>query len=382
MVNHHKKNSKLTFFREGLRIFSRNIVVKIFGLEKYPGNDEDICREIIRSCYDYKKKYFRTSAGNYKAFYSRDFGWCVESLMRLGYTKEIHNTLEYALKCYSKNDEITVAISREGVAYNFPDIYSPDSTAYLFRSLRIVKSKKLINIYRKFLDKEIVRFEDNVIDKDSGMIKKEIFSGMRDYAICKASCYDMIMACMLCEEIEKINELMGKEFLRNTLKKYDLKKKLIKYYWTGTYFRDGLQTKLCSGHANVYPYLLDIITDKSMLKSSLRNIQRNNLDKPFPLKYGYDKNTRFIPLEFFAKNWEKDTIWTMLGMAYIQILSKIDKKKAQDELIIYKKNVEYSKGFIELYENTGKHYTSLFYTSDNSMLWAAIYLNLKNELKI
>jgi len=381
MVNYPKNNSKITFLKEGLRIFSRNIKVKFKGLEKYSGNDKEICLEIIRLCYDDKKRYYRTSAGNYIAFYSRDFGWCIDSLIRLGHSKDIGNTLEYALKCYAKNGGISVAISREGIPYNFPDIYSPDSVAYMFRSLRIVKNKMLLKRYRQFLNGEIERFENNVIDKDTGIVKKEVFSGMRDHAVCKASCYDMIMACMLYDEVEKINEFMGKGFLDNVLKRYDLKKNLIKQYWTGKYFRDSIDTELCSGHANVYPYFLGVINDKDMLKSSIKSIQKNGLDKPFPLKYGYDNDTKFISLEFFAKDWEKDTVWVMLGMAYIDILSRIDKNAAIAILDNYKKNIEQDKGFTEVYDRNGAPYKSLFYTSDNSMLWASMYLDMDKRLK-
>jgi len=354
------ENPKHILLKEAFRIFSRNIKTKIKGLEIYSGNDEEICKSIINSCYDSKNKYFQASAGNYKAFYARDFGWCIESLMRLGYAKEIHNTLEYALNRYSQYSGISVAISCEGIPYNFPNVYSADSTAYMFRCLRISKSKDIILKHRKFLNKEIAKFEENVIDKDSGMVKSEVFSGMRDHVMCKASGYDMIMACMLCNEIDSINKSMGDGFLNNTLKNYDLEHKLIKHYWTGKYFRDGIGKELCSGHTNVYPYYLRIINDRNMLKSSIKSIQENMLDKPFPLKYGYDNTTKFIALEFFTRDWEKDTVWALLK---------------------YKRNIEKYKGFTELYTNKGTPYKSLFYSSDNSMLWASMYLDLKHRLK-
>jgi len=382
MKNRHNNSSKITFLREGLRIFYRNIKVKIRGLERYSGDDEEICQNIINSCYDSKKGYFRASSGNYIAFYSRDFGWCIDSLIRLGYEKEVEKTLEYALRYYSNSGSIHVAINREGIPYNFPDVYSPDSVAYMFRSLRISKSRRLLKRYRSFLDSELKKFEINVIDKDKGIVKEETFSGMRDHVICKASCYDMIMACMLCDEVEKINKIMGEGFLNNILKKYDLKKNLMKYYWSGRYFKDAPNSDLCSGHSNVYPYFLGLIDDQNMIKSSMKNIQSNKLDKPLPLRYGHDDKTKFIALEFFAKDWEKDTAWAMLGMAYIDVLYDVDKKRAKDEILKYQNNIESNKGFVELYDHKSRPYKSLFYTSDNSMLWASMYLDLKNRMKI
>jgi hypothetical protein len=373
---------------EGLRMFWQNIIIKTKGFKKFSGTEEEICKNIIDGCYDYKKKYFRASMQNYPLFYSRDFGWIIESLISIGYKKEVKNTLAYVLKIYSSNSRITVAINPSGKPFDFPDIYSPDSVAYMFRSLRVAKAKNLISKYACFLNNEIRRFESEVIDKDKGIVKNKVFSGMRDYAINSRSCYDMTMACMLCEEIRKINKLLGKHLLINTLSKHNLKNNLIKHYWTGKYFRNAIGDNSCTGHANVYPYWLDIITDKRFMKSSLHEMQSRLFDKPLPLKYENKTNPKkdFIALEFFVKdwndgtNWEYDTVWSMLGMAYIQILSKIDRNSAAKHLQAYKRLIE-KYGFIEVYNNDTKPFSSLFYSSDNTMIWAAMYLNYKFELK-
>jgi hypothetical protein len=366
--------------REGFKIFSRNIAVKLNGFKQYSGSDEDICKAIIDSCYDNKKQYFRASSGNYTVFYARDLGWCIESLMNLGYDTEIHNTLRYALKIYYKNQGITVAINDLGKTFNFPNIYSPDSVAYFFRALRIAKEKDLIYQYKEFLNREVKVFESKVIDLD-GMLKNKHFSGMRDHVKSYGLCYDMIMACMLCDEIELLNKMCKETVINNPLKKYALKSKLNKYYWNGNYFIDGLTDEYCSGHANTYPYFVNVVTDIGKLKSSIRSIKENGLDKPFPLKYGYSKNTKFIWQEMLAPDWEKDTSWVMLGLAYIQIVSKVDKTKAREYLNQYKKLILKNRAFIELYSGD-KPYTSLFFCADDSMLWASMYLDLKKKLKV
>jgi len=365
--------------REGLRIFSRKINVNANGWKKYPGNDKEICKEIINRCYDSKNRYFRTSVGNYTFFYARDFGWCTEPLINLGYKKEVDSTLKYALKIYEKDGQITVAINDKKKAFNFPEIYSPDSVAYIFRSLRIAKSRRLIEKYSKFLNVQVKEFEREVL-KDDGMLLARNFSGMRDYIRETRLCYDMTMACMLCDEINRINDMMGHTVIDNVLKKHNLKSKLLKNYWNGKYFIDGPNDKYCSGHANTYPYYLDVISDRKMLKSSIKSMQDANLDKPFPLKYGYSKNTKFIWLNIFAKDWEKDTMWAMLGMAYINIIMRVDKDKAALHIEQYKKNILNNHCFIEVYSGFGP-YKSSFYAADDSMLWASMYLDLKNKLK-
>jgi hypothetical protein len=367
-----------SILREGIKIFNRNIKVKISGFKKYSGTDMEICRKIIFDCYNREKQCFMASHGNYKVFYSRDFGWCIESLLNLGYKIEVENTLKYVMNVYSKNGKITVAINDKDRPYNFPNVYSPDSVAYLYRSLRIAKSKNLVKEHQEFLNDQIRIFEREVLDK-SGTLRKKHFSGMRDYINNTNLCYDMIMACMLCDEIDRINKMMEKIFISNVLKKYDLKNQLIKQYWNGKYFNDSLEDKYCSGHANTYPYFLNVIADKGMLRLSLWSIQDHKLDKPFPLKYGHSAKTKFIWSEVFVKNWEKNTVWAMLGLAYIEVLSRIDKSKALEHLEQYKQNILRNHCFIELYSEN-KPYKSLFYSADDSMLWASMYLNLKNKL--
>lgn len=361
--------------REGWRIFKRNIKVKFSGFEKVNGTDEEICKSIVDSCWT--GKYFSTCPKNgHYGFYCRDFGWCIQSLINLGYKKEVDKTLEYALCIFEKHNRIFVSINPSGEPFNFPNIYSPDSVAYTFRSLRINGNKKLIEKYQKFLNSEANKFKDMCID-DSGIIKKEHFSGMRDYAVVKGSCYDMIMACMLDDEINRINKLMKRELIENPFKEFDLKKNLKDKFWD----RDGFYDYKDSvyGHNNVYPYFLNVINEKDMLKMSIKKVQTAKLDNPLPLKYeSNNKHAKFIWQEIFVSGWEKHTSWAMLGMAYIDVLSRIDKKRAKECLLQYKKLIE-QYGFVEVY-NGLKPYQSLFYASETRMIWASMYLDLKKRL--
>ena len=361
--------------REGWRIFKRNIKIKFSGFEKFSGSDEEICRKIIDSCWN--GRYFSTCpAGGHYGFYSRDFGWCVESLIRLGYKNEVDKTLDYALSIFEKDDGISVSINPSGKPFNFPNIYSPDSVAYIFRSLRISKNKVLILKYKDFLNTEAKRFCDTCIG-DDGLIRKEHYSGMRDYAIINGSCYDMIMACMLDDEINKINKFMKKVLIKNPFYGLDLKKNLIYKFWNGKYFYDN--DGVVYGHNNVYPYFLDVIREKKMMNSSLKAVHEVKLDDPLPLKYESDnKNTEFIWQEIFVNGWERHTSWTMLGMAYIDVLSRADKRKAISHIEQYKKLIE-ENGFVEVYDGL-KPYQSLFYAAETRMLWAAMYLDLKKRL--
>lgn len=368
----------MSLIKEGLRIFLRSGKISFSGFKKYSGTDEEICKNIIDRCYDKEKKFFRTSLGNYPEFYSRDFGMCCELLSKSGYEDKVIKTLEYAMKNFDKSNKITVLITPDDKPINFPDIYSPDSVAYLFRSLRISDAEKLVIKHKEFLNKEIKKFEQTVID--GGIVKKEHFSGMRDHAIVKSSTYDMIMACMLCDEIDKINKIMNKKILYNRLKKYDLKKNLIKHYWNGIYFKNSIDDDSFVSHNNVFPYWLDVIKDKKSLASSINEIQKRDLDKPFPLKYIAEKSDKgFVWQNIFVKNWETDKIWGFLGMPYIKILSSINKNKAKQHLKQYEGLIE-KNGFVEVYDNY-EPFKTFFFASDTDMIWACMYLELKNKIK-
>ncbi len=370
---------------EGLRMFKRKMRVACAGFEKYPGTDHTICNAIIDDCWNAEKQYFQTSAkkdSNYPEFYARDFGMCAEALCNIGHAQRVIKTLEYAAAKYRAQGAITVLITPKGKCINFPDIYSPDSVAYFFRSLRIAKARKIIVAYHAFLNAEIAKFEQKVIDESRGIVRRAQFSGMRDHAIVYASCYDMIMACMLSSEIEKINRMMSKTVLVNTLKKYPLQKNLLKYYWNGNYFRNSPDDDTLTAHCNVFPYWLSVITDRQMMRQSIKAIQNGGLDQPFPLRYEKGKGSgKFIWQEFFVQGWEADAHWTFLAMPYIKVLAMIAPSSAQDALHQYTQLIAAHHAFIEVYTRNKKPYSSPFFAAETRMLWAAMYLDLKKEIE-
>ena len=365
---------------EAIRMFGRNIRVKLKGYPKYIGNDEEICKRIIEDCYDHERKYLRTTSktGNYPLFYARDFGMCSEALVRLGYKGKVIRTLEYAMDIYSAHDDITVAIDPIGKTFNFPNIYSPDSVAYLFRALRASQDARLVSRYSRFLNKEILNFEDKVIDKSLGIVNDRHFSGMRDHVIVRRSCYDMIMACMLESEIEKINRMMKKPLLVNPLKKYDLRKNLVKHYWNG-YFKNSPNDSSITSHCNLFPFWLGIIEDRKMRKLALEAIEKEGLLKPLPAKYSNSKQD-FIWQEIFVPNWESRAVWSWLGMVYIDLMFDINRKKTRLQLKRYSELIE-KHGFVELYDENLLPFQSFFFCADNSMIWASMYLDRKKRLE-
>jgi len=168
--------------------------------------------------------------------------------------------------------------------------------------------------------------------------------------------------------------------LYNPFKGYDFKKIIKDKFWTGNYFLDDISgLDYVSGDANVFPYWTGLFDSKKMIKLSLDAIQKDGLDKPFPLKYTKEKVGKYLLLNsILVPNYEGNAIWTNLGQCFIDVVKKIDKEKSGEYLGQYIKNVEKYKNYLEVFNPDGTPYRALFYYSDEAMLWSA---NLLDSMK-
>ena len=344
--------------------------MKRLGVKRYKGSAQDICSAIVKDCWN--GRFFQTSTGHFCQFYTRDFGWCTEPLMKLGYAKEVQKTLGYALGSFASNGRITTAISPDGRPFDFPGL-SPDSLAYLIRSLRISHSHELIKQYKAFLNKEIERYHKAVFDNNLGLVRKKNFSSIKDYAKRYSSTYDNVMMAMLSEELKKIG------ILDNPLKSINLKKNIRNDLWQGSYFCDDMKKKpFVTGDANVFPFWSGVFTEKNMLKSAIAGIQEAGLDFPFPLKYSQNalKANNMILQEIFVKGYEQDAIWAHMGPIYISLIKRIDKNKFWGHIEQYRRIIKKHGNYLEVFTCSGEPYKSPFYYADEGMLWASMFLEL------
>jgi hypothetical protein len=358
----------LIYLSEAWRIFKRSRNVKKEGVKRYKGNARSICKQIVKDCWN--GRYFQVSTGHFCEFYVRDFGWCVDSLIKLGYQEEVKKTLEYALKIYSEQG-LKTTITPKGEAVDI-FTYAPDSLAFLIRSLRVLGDKELIERYKDFLVEEINKFYEFVIEKETGLIRSDkYFSSIKDEAKRRSSCYDNIMAAVLSNELNKLK-------LHNPLKKYDYKKIIRHMFWNGEYFVDDLKgnKEIIAGDANVFPFWTEVFDDKEMLKLCIEKIQSSGLDKPFPLKYTKDIPKNFNFISWFVPNYEGNCIWMHIGLMYIKIVREIDSEKAKEYINEYTKLIEKYGNFLEVFNSDGTPFRSRFYYADEGMLWCSNYLTL------
>ncbi len=353
--------SPLTYLTEGTRIFLNGMKRRVKH-DTYEGNAKEICLQIVAECWN--GQYFQTSVNNFPQFWTRDFGWCAESLTKLGFEKEVHKTITYALSIFSRYKKTFTTITPSGKPYDFPN-ESVDSLPWLIHAIAV--SNYNFEPYTYFLEKEISRYMNQIIDRTSGLVRSDKqFSSMKDFSIRESSCYDNSMIALLKKDLQVLK-------LKNPFK-WDYQELLIKTFWNGMYFYDDLNhTHYLAGDAQVFPFLT--INDSEKLKLVIHHIKENNLDQPFPLKYT-KKRTKYIPQEIFLRNYESHAIWTHMGPIYMKLVKEVNPQLFTFYHQQYTQMIEKHKNYLEVFTKDGKPYQSPFYYCDSGMLWAANYLTL------
>lgn len=345
---------------------------KINGFDRHTGNHKEICRKIIDKCWN--DGYFQVSTGHFKEFYTRDFTFCCEHLIRLGHRKKVIKTIDYALSRFRKLGRMTSTINTKGKPIDI-FTYSAESLPFMLRCIRLSKANHLLKKYNDFLEKETRYYYDCVFDKKTGLVQKKVFSSMKDNSLRESSCYDNCMLGLLKEELSKAK-------LPNPFKHHDIKKKIKDNYWNGTYFLDTPTTDHVAGDANTFPYWTGLFTSKKMIRSSIETLQEEGLDFPFPLRYTKVplKGEARFPLNILLPDYETNTIWAHLGLCYIEVVRNYDKRLAKDYLSRYKGLIEKHKNFLEIYWPDGSPFKTPLYCADHNMLWASMYLNMIGRL--
>ena len=351
-------------------MFKRRIRISQHGIPKYPGSPKQICSTIVKNCF--KGEYFQVSTGHFSEFYMRDFGICVEALLKLGYNREVEKTLQYCLNIYSKNNKITTTITPDN---NPLDVfaYAPDSLAFLLYSIRASNNNYLAEVYRPFLESQLTLYYEQVLTENGLVNPRKHFSSMKDNAHTESSCYNNCMSFMIQREAKNLK-------FDFDFKKTNFKKIIMDNFWQNNFFREELHGSHVSGDANTFPFWCGVLESKTKFKLCLHEVQRVGLDRPFPLQYARQefKRQQLRFLNIFAPDYEGSTNWVHLGLCFMDIVKKYDKKLLKQYLNEYTGNIQKYQNFLELFNDDGTPYKTLFYHADDSMLWASKYLDLLN----
>lgn len=359
---------------EGIRFFKRSLKVRRKGIVRQGDTAQEICKNITERCWN--GKFFQTSLGHFCQFWTRDFGWCAKSLVKLGHRAKVQKTLDYALSIFSKKGQICTTITPKGKPFDFPN-FAPDSLAMMLHSLSVSDSKALIKKHWAFLQEQINSFYDIVIDKNTGLVRSDRhFSSIKDYAKRRSSCYDNCMVSMVSGYASSLG-------FCNPLKGYDNEKILMKNFWKETHFVDDLSGRdFITGDANIFPFWSGSIHSMEMQSKAVETIRKYGLDMPIPLRYYHQsiKEQDMLSIEAFAKNYERDTVWLHLGMLYLEMIKSLDKDLARRYADAYRNLISTCGTFPEILNEDLTLYKSPFYFSDEGMLWASIFLVLENDL--
>ncbi|MFH1400116.1 MAG: hypothetical protein ABIH41_01230 [Nanoarchaeota archaeon] len=360
-----------TLASEGMRMLARRIRIASTGRRRYGGDWKHICGKIIEDCYD-PKGHYNVSDGHFTQFYTRDFGMIAESLVNLGHAKRVQKTLEYALSRFSTQGKVTTQIAPSGAAL---DSFGPaaDSLPMLIHGLMVSDQKELLEAYRPFLEAEVQRYFEMFFSKKTGVKRNTYVSSIRDQYTRDAACYSVSMMGMLSRDLT----LLG---WRNPLRGVDFPALLMKQYWMGKAFSEDLTHKEPSGDANTFPFWCGVITDPKIRRTALASVHAMGLDDPWPLKYNVDDPEReFWWARIISPNYEGNTIWMHLGLCYMTVLAKTDTSLFRRHLDTYISLVKKHKNFLEVYTPDGRPYQTLLYTTDESMSWCAILLDLARK---
>jgi len=388
-----------------------------------------------------KNNYLYTG-GHYTDFYVRNLGTFANKLISpkaatnanqwLDRVKLMTRSTEVALSVFQSYDQITTTIVQlENGKYVPINIYAApsDSLPSLLKildqlnninqqktpfPLSLDEQKELDTIadqantmlqkYRTFLKAQSELYVNSYTDTQTKLIKEDIvLSGIKDSWIRKSSFYDNVMLYSVYNLNSKLN------IHSDWNKKADeVKKTLLQNRWgeQSGIFYDEIPSQSCNPESKdiCIPFfsadqliavemgMLDPneTNDKTYLEKIIKYIQKNNLDKPFPLKTTEIRipKKEHLPVRILAPNYTGTTIWSYWGMIYIDLLSTIgtiDKNddyltQAKSDLNKYNQNIVEYKGFPELYAPNGQKYQLPFYRSVNDMVWGIYFLYLENQI--
>jgi len=358
------------YLKWAIRALNRSIRVRLLNFRRYEGDAYHICKSVLKDCWN--GKYFTAGTGHFARFWTRDFGLYVDDLVRNGYRKKVHQTLEHVLPIFARQKRITTTIFDHNRAHDVFS-YSPDSLALLVHSIKAARAYHLVDEYRDFLRSEVRKFHHLVLDPERGIVRLDRpFTTLKDNVHRISSMYNNTMMAMLARDLWDVG-------LENPFRGYNFRQILHDTFWTGRYFRDDLSgDDYVSGDANTIPFWAGIFGDPQMKRLAVDSMHEAGLADPFPLRY---TNFRMPQKEnalvkFFLPNYQGDNPWTIIAPMFIRLTSQVYPERAREYIEQYRRIIERDRTLLELFHSDGNPFRTLVYFAEEGMLWASGFLDL------
>lgn len=313
-------------------------------------------------------------------FYIRDIGLAAPGLMYMGMAKELERCMTVALQVWEQAGRVTTSINDKLRAVDVFE-YGADSLSLLLRTLRLLGSNDLVRRYETFLNDAIQHYKETVFDPQSALVREDrSLSTTKDNTIRPSPLYANINMLLLQHEIGRLRDVGHK--LVDPLKEYDTMGAVMERFWMAkkNSFRDALGHEYVAADQIFAPYLR-VFHDEPRVSHMLDSIVSEGLADPLPLKYTQAPKpaTEHRLLSFMASNYQGNTIWTMLGVAFLWVLHERNDDRTELYLKRYEEIIARDGNCIEIYNPDLSMYHALAYTYDEGMTWFAPLYRVLDE---
>ncbi len=369
-------NLQLEHLREGAHFLRRRIFRS--GHRRYRGTPKEIIRKTLED--NFNGHLFAAGQGNHRMFYIRDIGLAAPGILYMDMREQLELCMATALNVWEYNGLITTSINDQ---YKAVDVfeYGADSLSLTLRTLRLLGSNDLIRRYQPFLNESIRHYAETVFDPEQSLVRDDrAFSTTKDNTIRPSPLYANLNMLLLQHEIWRLRD-MGHQ-LEDPLKEYDTMGAVLNRFWMyekGS-FRDALGHEYVAADQIFAPFLR-VFHDEPKIVEMLDAIIAEGLADPLPLKYTEQPKprTEHKLLSVMASNYQGNTIWTMLGVAFLWVLHERDDPRTEEYLRRYERILERDRNCIEIYNPDLTMYNALAYTYDEGMSWFAPLYRVLDE---
>lgn len=347
----------------------------IHGHVRHRGDAAAILRAVVTSCWDGRR--FMASGGQFRQFWTRDFGFSAPALVRLGEGLRVDASLEWALAIWTRRGRVTTTIFAGDRPADIWD-YGVDSLPLVLRALRAAPSGDLLVArHGGLLAAEVRRFGEVVTEPARGWVLRDrCFSTHRDTVRTRGNAYAHAMVALLERELRET----GWFPLPFPVGAAD---RLVAAFWRGDHFAegpaDGRDADLVTGDANVFPFWLRIVPDDLGALPMVVRLEAEGLARPIPLRFSARRSPREDRLQgMWLPDYQGSATWTSLGVMTLDVMDRVGAPGTDLAIETYAGLVERDGTLWEVLGNDLRPYRGRFglWRADEAMIWASILLDL------